>query len=553
MRHRLLTDALTALAIATGGFLLVAVRIDVGDTLPTAVGPGLALDEGFNIEQGVYLANALGQHGWRLLTPAGAARVFGEDSPHLPDHPPLGRLLIGLAHEAVHVFAVHANDRMVASFARLSSALLFAATVWLVTFFVCRAEGRVAGIVAGVALLMMPRVVGHARLSSLETAMGFFYAAAVLAAARTADIGHRSDTRRIVVAGLMIGLALLTKIQAIFLPATLVFWLVLTRKFGGVRSAIVLLLTAGVVFGVFWPWLWLDPIQHVRDYFVQTNERQTVYNFYFGSRFGAPPPANAAVPAVPWHYTMVMFLTTVPIGLHILGIGGLWLALKDKLRDWKGAVVFAFCVPLAAFSFPGTPVYDGTRLFLIVYPLWAVLIGVAFSWAWNHAITQASRRLRTLLLAGLAAQSVGVVISGPFCLSYYNLLLGGTPGAHALGMECSYWGEGATDELWQRVPEGSTVFVAPVLHQNQLPWLTRYIPSIRHRNITLKSFQYGDTQSGLLLLLHRRADLRPALERFASSKPPVAQTRLLGVPLATLIENDGAEWRRVAPATAGQE
>ena len=35
---------------------------------------------------------------------------------------------------------------------------------------------------------------------------------------------------------------------------------------------------------------------------------------------------------------------------------------------------------LLVFSLPGTPVYDGVRLFLMVFPLWAVWVGIGAGW-----------------------------------------------------------------------------------------------------------------------------------------------------------------------------
>ena len=34
---------------------------------------------------------------------------------------------------------------------------------------------------------------------------------------------------------------------------------------------------------------------------------------------------------------------------------------------------------LALFSLPGTPVYDGVRLFLMVFPIWAIWVGIGTS------------------------------------------------------------------------------------------------------------------------------------------------------------------------------
>lgn len=528
-----------SLCIALIGLALVLSRIDCGGTYGTLEGPGLTLDEVYNVEQGVYLVTALREFGVQTFTFSGAAQVFDDKTAYNPDHPPLGRLWLGIAHEAVrNAYPGATTERVSIAAGRVGTATAFAATLFLITFFVGRKVNPIAGAVAGTALLMMPRVVGHAHLGSLETFIGFFYCASVLAAGRTADKGHRSDRGRIIFAGMLVGFALLTKIQAVFLPAAILPWMFLTRKFGGIRAGTLLLVVAGIVFAALWPWLWLEPIDNVRQYLGRTTDRQTVYNFYLDQKFGSPPP-DETVPATPWHYTIVTFLLTVPVGLHLPGFIGVFTTLRRHLSDWHGAVLFGAVVPLAAFSVVA-PVYDGARLFLVSFPLWAVLIGTGFSTLYESNRIKNSKRLRSLLVVFFVAQAGAVVTTMPHYLSYYNLAAGSTRGADSLGMERSYWGEAATKSLWEKVPEGSTVYVAPVLDMYRLESLKKYTPVIQQRNITLEPFEYKlEDQPGLLLILHRRADQPAWLHDYADSQQPLAQVTLQGVPLASLIENDG--------------
>lgn len=539
--NSLTRHSLTSLLIAAIGLALVLCRIDCGGTYPTLEGPGLTLDEVFNVEQGVYLTESFKQEGFGAFTMFGAARVFNDTAGYNPDHPPLGRICLGVVHQVVKNAAPGSATGLVSiAAARVASGLAFAATLFLITCYVARKVNLTAGIAAGTALLMMPRVVGHAHLGSLETFIGFFYTATILAAGRTADKGHRSDTARVILAGILMGLALLTKIQAIFLPAAIVPWLLLTRKFGGVRSSFVLCVTAGVCFVALWPWLWLEPIDNISSYLGRTTDRQTIYNYYLGTRY-ASPPLDDTTAATPWHFTLVTFFITIPVGLHLLGLGGVFMTLREKLRDWQGAVLFGAAVPLAAFTV-AAPVYDGSRLFLVSYPLWAILIGVAFSGALEYANKKHSKLLRTTLFAGFALQSIGTLTSAPYYLSYYNIAVGGTAGANSLGMERSYWGEAATKSFWEKVPEGSTVYVAPVLDMYRLASLKKYTPIIQQRDIKLEPFEYElEKQPGLLLVLHRRAEAE-WVHDYAATKEPIAQATLQGVPLATLVENDGTPY-----------
>ena len=59
----------------------------------------------------------------------------------------------------------------------------------------------------------------------------------------------------------------------------------------------------------------------------------------------------------------------------------------------------------------------------------------------------------------------------PFGLSYYNLLVGGLPGAERLGLELTYWSDAVDrvllDRLRGRGPPGQSAALAPTLYPGQ--------------------------------------------------------------------------------------
>src|SRR5206468_1951433 len=84
---------------------------------------------------------------------------------------------------------------------------------------------------------------------------------------------------------------------------------------------------------------------------------------------------------VPWHFPWLHFAATVPVGLHLLG--GIGLIESVRSRDgaaltYAGAIAFV----LGVFS-TNVPVYDGERLYLLVFPLWAILVGRGFAVLWE--------------------------------------------------------------------------------------------------------------------------------------------------------------------------
>src|SRR5690606_16471190 len=118
--------------------------------------------------------------------------------------------------------------------ARFGSAAAFACTVFLVANFATQRYGRTAGLVAAAGLVFMPRVFGHAHFAALESMIGLFYTATVLKFASGLEppqSNEPTNSKKRVrtpqqtqpslwvagVAGLLFGLGMLTKVQAVLL------------------------------------------------------------------------------------------------------------------------------------------------------------------------------------------------------------------------------------------------------------------------------------------------------------------------------------------------
>ena len=328
----------------------------------------------------------------------------------------------------------------------------------------------------------------------------------------------------------MFGLLLLTKVQGILVPPLVVVWSLLQFRQHGVRPLAVWGLTAAVVFFVGWPWLWLDPFENVVTYLGRASKRPTLYVWYFGQRF--------ADKAVPWHYPFVITAVTVPGIILLLSTARI---VRRKFDRCEQLVLASIAWPLIVFALPGTPVYDGSRLFLVIMPAVAVLAGRAFLLQYEH-----THGLRRGLIA--AAVVVGLVIPAsrclsPFSLNYYGVVAGGQPGAYAAGFDSAYWVDGLNADFWKQVPEGATVYVAPVSHQFQLTDIERLNPIVTQRQIDLVAFEYDpDQQRGFVLLNHRLADLPPLLRGAPGGAPVVAEVRDHGVVLARLVDTTQHTW-----------
>ena len=494
--------------IAAAAWLVIFLHTDpAGDYPSSLTGPGETLDEVFNVQQGVYLAEAVKAYHLALLDPQSAREVF-DPAIYNPDHPPLGRLWLGVHHQLTRSCfpPSHHPSPFVTACARTGSATAFALSLGLLGMIVIRWYGVPAGVAASLSLILMPRLFGHAHLASLETVLGLTYLAAVLGIAVSWNGEKPPRARTAAWTGALWGLVLLTKIQAVLLPVPVAVWAIWRWRQRAIPVVLIWGATGLAAFFIGWPWLWQAPLTLGWEYFSRATERVVLHVWYLGERI--------ADRDVPWHYPWVMFLTTVPVGMQLLGGWGAVEAVRERKADARPILILACLLfVLLVFSLPGVAVYDGCRLFLVVFPLWGVLIGLGAKKLWVVLGRRMSVRNAAVLLGvGLAVQSWGLWEMRPCYLSYHNLLVGGARGARYLGFEATYWGDSLTRdflrEVAEVVPQGSRVDVVPVLHPLQLDDLLEQSPILRQHGIRLGSWQPDGTDSAEYVLeFCRKADL----------------------------------------------
>ncbi|WP_437204073.1 ArnT family glycosyltransferase [Planctomicrobium sp. SH664] len=565
------TSCFLPLLLALLGMFSVAATIDLAkDCRWSAEGPGLTFDEGFNVDIGVYLVESMIHAGLGLLHPATLAEIYN-DPAYNPDHPPLGRLAMGISNALLCRLGDDPRISVV-TYARVASALEYGALIWLVTRFCLRRCGRTGAVAAGLSLLLTPRLWAHAHLAALETCMNLTYALFVLvtldlwsrigrtpvqttvgAKGSPQGLPHVLRPRDGIVPGILLGLALLTKMQAIFLPPVFVVWALLTWRSKALLPIVVTAVVSFLVFFAGWPWLWHDPVNRMLDYFARSTDRITLYCYYWGERF--------ADREVPWHFPWITFLITTPVVCLLPGLLGLWperaatstprLSLQRHERLF---LLAAMLLPLGVFSLPGVTVYDGERLYLVAWPLFAVFVGIGAqriaSWlvpvtGESHVVGPGTKwkwgTAAVVLFLLLFFPLRQMILLQPCQLSYYNELVGGLAGADRLGFEPTYWGDAVTSSFLKRssqhLPQQSRLAVAPLLHPAYLQVLRRD-SWLRHRpDLTFEPYDDTNPQlSKYVLVIRRHAD------PWASLTPPPPGTRVLeqvtrdGVVLAELLQ-----------------
>ena len=521
--------------VRAGGPVVIAV-LTLGATLatlgPGTTGPGVTCDEWYHVGVGKELVTALRHQGPQFFAPGNIARNFRWDPEGPPAHPPLGNWLLGWAY---HLFDLSPDESLVGSVlpARFAPAVALAILVLLVGLWSVRVDGPWAGTVAAAAVVFVPRVFGHGHLAALDTFTALFCVASILAVA-WADTRARLGWYAL--AGFVWGLALLTRMHGFLVAPPIVLWMVWRLRR---RAGPPLAIWAGTGLATFfagWPWLWIAPWAHLRQYLGTATHRLTVHVFYLGRVWDDHQ--------VPWHYPIVMFLVVVPAGLLLLGGAGLWAKRRADDDPAFRLIVATLAFMLLTFAWPGTPVYDGVRLFLTTLPLWAVAVGAGARWLVEHRRWRGVPQAARLAIVGsfVALQAFGLVACHPCHLSHYNLLVGGLGGAEKLGFEVDYWGHGVRESLVAeavRRGPGTPILFAPSL----APWQAHSVgvasPSAAENEVPFEGWP-GDWNrpigaSRYVIVYHRRADL-PDIPRHFESAWVIREHLQQGVWLSRLVE-----------------
>ena len=119
-------------AISLIAFVAVIVTIDAAGNMSTFEGPGITLDESFNVSIGWYLVHEETRYGLGAIMPLSQLEIFGYEG-YNPDHPPLGRLILGLSDAIVRSTANPAMPTEAVwsiTAARFGAAIVFAVTVF---------------------------------------------------------------------------------------------------------------------------------------------------------------------------------------------------------------------------------------------------------------------------------------------------------------------------------------------------------------------------------------------------------------------------------------
>jgi MFS family permease len=412
---------------------------------------------------------------------------------------------------------------------RASSLSMFALLVGLVAGVTASLVRTTAGVGAGLALLLMPRVLGHAHIAATDMPLTLFWFVATLG---LFQFVRRGSKGWLLAGAIGLGLALATKFTGWLAPVPVLAWMSFYGRSWTSAKALLLWLTFAIVVAVVVnPAAWYDPIGYHGRLFTESLSRETtvpISTFYLGQIW---------MFVVPWHHAVVMSLITLPVVTVALSV----LSLDKVVRRGPERPLALLCIIQVGFwltliGLPQSPNHDGVRLWLPMFPFVAILAGIGFG-----RLVEAARRrapdgyastiavvLLTCFLFLPAA--LGTVRSTPYMLSYYGELVGGAGGAADAGMEATYWFDAVTPAFLRRVeqelPYGAVVVASPN-HE--------YYEQLQSRGWLRGDLRFtGSVPADFLLLLGRRASLTPGFSGVYDAVPPLLAVELDGVELVGL-------------------
>ncbi len=364
---------------------------------------------------------------------------------------------------------------------RFGTHLLVGAACAVLYLLTSSAWGKLEGVAAVGALITLPRTFAHGHLFALDAPV---MAATFVSLALFYEAGRHRSWGWAAAGAAVWGVALSIKVNAFFIPLIVVPWMAVYA-----RDALIPAVACGLTIGPLsfvatWPWLWHDTIARLGSYMAFHFRHWQIHVTYFGERY-APAP---------WHYPIVMTAITTPVVTSLAALAGAARTIREsvagELPGWRerwedtgyqrralGALLaWALVVNFVLNSLPGTPKYNGVRLFQPVFPLIALFAGVGIGWLARMARQKIAERAdevgeRLPQIAALVVVAVALALPlrsvlgyHPHQLSYYNALIGGLPGAVEAGMEPTYWGETYLDAaLWlnQQAEAGEVAWIDP--------------------------------------------------------------------------------------------
>ena len=336
--------------------------------------------------------------------------------------------------------------------ARFGPMMLFAVAAGAMFYRVGREYSLTAAMGAVAALMLLPRLFAHAHFASFD---GPLTSCWILAWAAFSPACRRWFWA--ILWGVVLGMTLSCKVTGWIAPAPFVVWAVLYRDRQAGKALALGLPVALLMFFVLNPPLWQAPISGLLTFFDLNMNRAAnpglnISTQFLGCMYNLDYP-------LPWYNTLLWTAVTVPVGILALAMVGVAVTWRQCKSHPAGVLLLAnWLVLLIVRALPFAPPHDGIRLFLPSFALLAALAGVGCG---QIVVVRAKATTTVGLILIYLGSATSLIWYAPQWLSYYNLAIGGLPGATTVGMEPTYYWDAldrsVLDWLDENTPPGQKV------------------------------------------------------------------------------------------------
>lgn len=297
------------------------------------------------------------------------------------------------------------------------------------------------GLLASGLLLTYPQFVTQAHTNVRDVGLTMFYSMTMLLFMLSVK-SKKFTLVLMLLAGFLVGITTDAKQNGAFLVLIGLIWFSINYKILGLKRLLfgnfLFILFSIAAFFMFWPYLWVDTINHLRLvwHFLTTPSIIAGSTTFYDTVY-------TSMKNIPIYYPWVMLFILTPLPMALLTVVGLFLSFKSLLLRQPEAILFLWiAIPLARFFFPfSSSTFDQIRHFFEVVPSLPL-----FSTLTLFTLYQALRKYTALrwgvIGVGVLVLSYNGYISWtyrPYGTAYFNVFAG--PSAyvnHAFDVE--YWG-----------------------------------------------------------------------------------------------------------------
>ncbi len=346
---------------------------------------------------------------------------------------------------------------------RFGPVSLFALALCCVFYRITLVFGRTAAFFAIGSILLIPRLFAHVHIAACDSPLISLWLISWSVFPR-----EKASWPLYLLWGCVLGSVMSVKFTGWIVPVPFILFLVMTwksqwnipRRFHLILAAFCVAL---LTFFLLNPPLWPDPWNGIKT-FLELNLSRKDYNIaicFLGKIYNLRY-------TLPWYNTMFWTEITMPLPLLLF--------IPITLVRYFGEKTFSRGVSepnplfprevllillnamtlLVIRSLPNTPVHDGVRLFIAVFPFLGILSGLGAAVLWNTKRSIVQKHVLRITIAIIYGGLVwNMYCYAPQWLSFYNVVIGGPRGALKAGMEPTYYWDSVDREVFHELNKRS--------------------------------------------------------------------------------------------------